>query len=45
MPFPRHFTMNIAYSGLIIIALGDEGMVGQWDGGINYGKIIQGMIS
>ena len=38
MPFLRHFTMNIAYSGLIIIVLGDDWIVRQWDGGRNWKK-------
>ena len=40
MPFLRHFTMNIVYSGLIIIVLGEEGMSEEI-----MEKIIQGMNS
>ena len=45
MPFLRNFTINIVYSGLVIIILSDEGMVEHWDGGRHLWKVIQGMIS
>ena len=27
MPFPKHFTMNIVYNGLVIIVPRDKGML------------------